>query len=240
MDSDISTIVSRFSPLNPPGSPVSMVSVDQMVVRSPTSYDPPVVQVEISPVADHLATLNPRESQVSRLSSVQLSPMDTYSVYPLCRHRTHRSHRLIISIVSTRLHLLCEKLENQIGRKFLSWKHKEPAWEGLEAKADILRKMCLHRKIKGEDLFAREARYHKTCSNHFNTEYHNHTIKMANDGSTDQAQKAQAHSSAYMLANNYYGTYTGRKTCDWSSIFTPDLWGTTGSKWFSQPMLSGR
>ena len=32
-----------------------------------------VVPLEISPVTDHLATLNPQESQVSRLSSVQLS-----------------------------------------------------------------------------------------------------------------------------------------------------------------------
>ena len=45
-----------------------------MVVESPTSYDAPVLPLEISPVADHLATLNPQESQVSRLSSVPLSP----------------------------------------------------------------------------------------------------------------------------------------------------------------------
>ena len=47
MDSDRSTIMSWFSPLNPPGSPISMVSVDQVVVESPTSHDAPVVQVEI-------------------------------------------------------------------------------------------------------------------------------------------------------------------------------------------------
>ena len=82
--------MSRFSPLNPPGSPVSMVSVDQVVVESPTSYDAPVVPLEISPVADHLATLNPQESQVSRLSSVQLSPnrvcedlYNTLDVFPM-------------------------------------------------------------------------------------------------------------------------------------------------------------
>ena len=70
----MSTITSRFSPLKPPGSLVSMESVDQVVVQSPTSYDAPVVPLDISPVADHLATCNPQESQVSHLSSVQLSP----------------------------------------------------------------------------------------------------------------------------------------------------------------------
>ena len=40
--SDMSTITSRFSPLKPPGSPVSMESVDQVVVESPvaTGYIP--------------------------------------------------------------------------------------------------------------------------------------------------------------------------------------------------------
>ena len=57
-----------------PGSPVSMESVDQVVVESPTSYDAPVVLLDISPVADQLATRNPQESQVSHLPSVQLLP----------------------------------------------------------------------------------------------------------------------------------------------------------------------
>ena len=65
-----------------------MVSVDQVVVESPTSYDAPVVPLEISPVADHFATL---KSQVSHLSSVQLSPnrvrenldYDTLDVFPM-------------------------------------------------------------------------------------------------------------------------------------------------------------
>ena len=85
------TIMSRFSPLNPPGSPASMVSVDQVVVDSPTSYDTPVVHLEISPVADHLAIFNPQELQVLRLSSVQLLPnrvredfdFNTLDVFPM-------------------------------------------------------------------------------------------------------------------------------------------------------------
>ena len=61
MDLDMSTIASRFSPFNPPGSPVYLVSVDQVVVESPTSYDVPVVPLEISPFTDNLTTLNPQE-----------------------------------------------------------------------------------------------------------------------------------------------------------------------------------
>ena len=44
MNLDMSTITNWFSPLNPPGSLVSMVSVDQV----PTSYDAPVVALKIS------------------------------------------------------------------------------------------------------------------------------------------------------------------------------------------------
>ena len=93
MDSDTCSIMSLFSPLNPLGSPVSMVNVDQVVVELLTShsYDTPVVQLEISPIADHLATLNPLEWQVSRLSPVQLSPnrvcedfdFNTLDVFPV-------------------------------------------------------------------------------------------------------------------------------------------------------------
>ena len=35
-------IMSQFSPLNPRLSPVSMISIPQIVVESPTSYEAPV------------------------------------------------------------------------------------------------------------------------------------------------------------------------------------------------------
>ena len=87
----MSTITSRFSPLKPPVSPVYMESVDQVVAESPTSYDVPVVDLEISPLTDHFVPLHPRESQVSHVSSVQLSPnrvrldfdYDTLYVFPV-------------------------------------------------------------------------------------------------------------------------------------------------------------
>ena len=86
---DMSTITSRFSPLNPLLSPMFMENVDQMIVESPTSYDAPVVDLEISPMADHFAPLIPQESQVSHLSSVQPNRVrldfdyDTLDVFPV-------------------------------------------------------------------------------------------------------------------------------------------------------------
>ena len=69
----MSTITSRFSPLKPPVVPVSMEGVDQVVVESPTSYDAPVAALDMASVADQLDSRNPQESQVSHLSSMQLS-----------------------------------------------------------------------------------------------------------------------------------------------------------------------
>ena len=101
IDSDMSTIISRFLPLKPLGSPVSMMSVDKLVVESMMSYDELVVHLEIHPVADHLVTLNPHESQViltrSTFSLCLRCPQeqtDTYPVFHPFHHRAHRSHQL--------------------------------------------------------------------------------------------------------------------------------------------------
>ena len=84
----MSTITSRFSPLNSPVSLVSMESVDRVAVESPKSDLAPVVHLDISPVTDQFAPLNPQESH---LSSVQLSPnrvrvdydIDTLDAFPV-------------------------------------------------------------------------------------------------------------------------------------------------------------
>ena len=88
--SGLSTITSRFSPLSPRLSPVSMISVLQIVVEPPTSYEPPVGSKDVCPAADRVVPLLPQESQVSQLSSVQLSSnrvranydIDTMDVFP--------------------------------------------------------------------------------------------------------------------------------------------------------------
>ena len=56
---DMSTITSRFSPLSPQQSPVP-VSVAQVVVESPTSYQAPVGAIDVCPAADQVVTLLPQ------------------------------------------------------------------------------------------------------------------------------------------------------------------------------------
>ena len=93
--SGMCTITSWFSPLNPRQSPVSVLSVLQIVIESPTANEAPVGSKDMCPAADQVVPLLPQESQVpvrSQLSSVQLSPnqvredydfntMDVFPVY---------------------------------------------------------------------------------------------------------------------------------------------------------------
>ena len=67
-------VTSRFQPLNPRQSPVAMSSEEQVVVDSPTEYEAPVGPLDVSPAADRVVQLLPLQSQVSVLSSFQLSP----------------------------------------------------------------------------------------------------------------------------------------------------------------------
>ena len=67
---DVSMVLSQFQPLNGPHSPVYMSSDSQIVVESPTLYDAPAEPLDMSTVVDSVGQL----SQVSGLSSVQLSP----------------------------------------------------------------------------------------------------------------------------------------------------------------------
>ena len=54
--SGMSTITSRFSSLNPQLSPVSMLSIPQIVVKSPTSYEAPIGSKDVCPAADWVVT----------------------------------------------------------------------------------------------------------------------------------------------------------------------------------------
>ena len=60
MSSDMSTITSRFSPLNPRVSPVSMEIVDRVIVESPVSDVALVVDLCMFPVTNQSAPLNPQ------------------------------------------------------------------------------------------------------------------------------------------------------------------------------------
>ena len=56
-ESDMSTITSRFSPHNPPQSPISMSSVPQVAVESPTLYAVLVDSRDVCPTADRVMPL---------------------------------------------------------------------------------------------------------------------------------------------------------------------------------------
>lgn len=51
---------------------------------------------------------------------------------------------------------------------------KEPTGKQIEPRALELGNSHLHRKVQGEDLFAREAQFHPSCRSLFNLRYLNH------------------------------------------------------------------
>jgi hypothetical protein len=105
--------------------------------------------------------------------------------------------------------MFCEKLEIKVSGKterpikFLSWKHKEPAWKSIESQALELGKTRLYRQVKGKDLFAVEAQFHSECRMSFTTEYRNHIRTQEREENrnldTDQAHRAAAHNAAFNL-----------------------------------------
>lgn len=103
--------------------------------------------------------------------------------------------------------ILCWKFKTWLnGRtertaKLQSWKHEKPVCTSTEERAELLGKAALLCKVKVVDVFTKEAHYHKTCHNRFNTEYVNHTTKKASKKNTDtfQVMKTAAHDTAYTL-----------------------------------------
>ena len=81
---------------------------------------------------------------------------------------------------------------------------KEPTGKQIEPRALELGNSHLHRKVQGEDLFAREAQFHPSCRSLFNLKYLNHlrdtyspSHKRRDKTETDQGQKASAHLKAF-------------------------------------------
>ncbi|XP_069136919.1 uncharacterized protein [Argopecten irradians] len=67
--------------------------------------------------------------------------------------------------------------------------------------ANVLGKEYLVRKIKGEDLFAKEARYHDACRNALNLEYYHHTRVEIVDA--EYIKNRNAHRNAYGVIKEY-------------------------------------
>ena len=79
---------------------------------------------------------------------------------------------------------------------------KEPTWKQIEPRALELGDSRLHRKVQGEDLFAREAQFHPSCRNSFNLKYANYLRDTARatkfeQSESDQDRKASAHRKAF-------------------------------------------
>ena len=92
--------------------------------------------------------------------------------------------------------------------KFQSWKHKEPAWKKIAPRAQEMEKGALYCRIQGNDLYAMEARYHPSCRNSFNTEYHNYERGKERSEKADsidnlQVQKLGTHQRAFENVKNY-------------------------------------
>ena len=115
--------------------------------------------------------------------------------------------------------IFCQKLELKLSGRtercitFPIFKNedgalKDPTWKQIECRALELRNYPLHRMVHGEDLFAREARFHPSCRKSFNLKYINHmrdTSKATNRASfkTEQDRKADAHSKAFTAVIDY-------------------------------------
>ena len=71
-----------------------------------------------------------------------------------------------------------------------------------------MEKEALYYRVQGNDLHAMEARYHPSCRNSFNTEYHSYEHGKKRSEKADsidnlQAQKLGAHQRAYENVKNY-------------------------------------
>ena len=106
--------------------------------------------------------------------------------------------------------IFCEKIQIQKNRKTErcitfpmfagpSGQLKEPAWKKIEHQALDMIKMALYRRVQGQDLFAREAKYHPSCLAAFKLEHLAHTRKklVSNDESAKQDKLKDAHRKAF-------------------------------------------
>ena len=96
--------------------------------------------------------------------------------------------------------IFCGKLESKVsGRtegcvQFASFKRKEAAWTRIESQALEIGDNHLHCKVAGEGLFAREARFHKSCHNSLKLRYVNYLRDQANKNTENkQDEKQEAH-----------------------------------------------
>ena len=90
-------------------------------------------------------------------------------------------------------------------KKFPSFKGKYPKWKDIESQAFDLKKMALYRKVKDEDLWSREAKFHQTCYNGFTLEHAKFVKQRSEDNATStySSRKTEAHSAALAHVMDY-------------------------------------
>lgn len=100
--------------------------------------------------------------------------------------------------------IFCEKLETKVSGRtercvmFVSFKGKKAAWTHIESQALEIGDNRLHRKVAGEDLCAREARFHKSCHTSFKLKHVNHLRDQANGSFENKPdEKLEAHQSSF-------------------------------------------
>jgi hypothetical protein len=115
---------------------------------------------------------------------------------------THRSPRKLppSDIIFPPTCIFCGKLEikhkgkTERCTKFAAFKGKEPTWLLIEPRALEIGESRLHRMVVGEDLFAREACFHKSCHDAFHLKYLHHQKRETKPA---QDERSAAYQSAF-------------------------------------------
>ncbi|KAG0712094.1 hypothetical protein GWK47_002151 [Chionoecetes opilio] len=163
----VTTLAVALAPAEPLNSPRRMEAVCAQIPETLEGVDLEIIGYH-RPCYQHFT------ANLHRLNDSTVASMST----------KHHSPRKLSSAESSQLFppecMFFEKFEIKVSGKterpikFLSWKHKEPAWRSTESQALELGKTRLYRQVKGKDLFAVEAQFHSECRMSCTTEYRNH------------------------------------------------------------------
>ena len=112
--------------------------------------------------------------------------------------------------------IFCNKLEGKVSGKTeqcsrfpvyknLGGNFKEPTWKQIELRALELGLHRLYCKVHGEDLFAKEANFHPSCTKSFNLKYINHVQKPQNvETDANQDDETAAHQNAFSVVLEFF------------------------------------
>ena len=171
-----------------------------------------VEEIDLQTIGYHRGCYQNFTKNLDRLTSSQ-----SVDIAPISR-----SPRKMRSLSDQRLFpetcIFCEKLERQSkGKtercvKFAVFKERgavvEPTWKQIESRALELGESRLHRLVQGQDLFAREAQYHRSCRKTFNLRYINYLrdterAKKCPTPLTEQDIEVTAHRKAFNVVLDF-------------------------------------